>query len=145
MRKEQQSYILDLLIEKIPGLEINIIRDRQDTITSSAANALYNIWKDPKNKVSGRMYIKPPTLSSTELEYLQKEGLIRSVGDRIQITNKGSEIISVMVLGNNKSSFDKDSDKIDYFTAKSIVNIRQGSMKVENKKSEDKWWDRFFE
>ena len=92
------------------------------------------------------MYKKPSTVSSIELDYMQKEGLVRFLGDSLQITNKGSEIISLMVLGNNKSSFEKDSDKIDYFTAKqNSTVIRQGSIKAENKSREDKWWSRFFE
>jgi len=142
MKKEQQSYILDLLIEKIPGLDISLI-NKQDTVTSSAANALYKIWRDPKNKVSGSMYKKPTTLSSSDLEYMQKEGLIRSIGDRVQITSKGSEIIRVMVLGNDRSSFSKDAVVIDYYSAKKNATTRPVSIKAENKKNEDRWWDMF--
>ena len=140
MRKQQQSYFLDFLLDNVPGL--NIGQRRVNGTEDSAADILYGIWKNPKNRISSKTYKKPDTLSEKELDSIKESGLVLQIGDKLQVTGKGSEIIKVMVLGNDKSSFSKESNSIDYITAK--TNVKSRSLKKENENKENDWWGRFF-
>jgi len=139
MKKQQQISILDLILEQMPQLQIEL--NRQNTIAEASARDLYAVWREEKNKVSSKIYNKPKTLSSERLDDLQKQGLIRLVGDKVEITSKGSEIIKTMILGNDKSALEKGGSDISYHTASE--NIAKRSMKKQNRKAEDNWWDRF--
>jgi hypothetical protein len=138
MKSKSQSYMMDLFLQNMPGLDKMTIKDGVDV---NLANSLYKIWTDKKNKVSSTVYKKPNALSSSDIENMKQDDLIRVIGDKIEITSKGSKIIRTMILGNDKSSFEKDGD-IDYTKATKNVNAR--SQKKETKKTSDDWWERFF-
>ncbi len=134
MRKSSQhSYVLDLLINNLPFSDLSIHKSN-DFIDPKSAKMLYSIWRDERNQISKQTYKKPNSLSSFDIEDMKQQGLIRCIGDNVEITSKGSDIIKTMILGNDKSSFEKNSD-IDYLHAKKNVNARN--------KNEDSWWDRF--
>jgi len=140
-RKAQNSNILDLLIKNLYDVDLTTYSTKKH-VDPRTAKSLYSVWKDTSNQISNKIYKKPNTLSSTEIDNMTSDGLIRCIGDKIEITSKGSEIIKTMILGNDKSFFDKDND-IDYVTAEKNINARQASKK--NSKCEQSWWNRFFE
>lgn len=142
MRKEQQTSILDLILEQMPGLQFTM--DKTDkTIEESLAKNLYSIWRNEKNKVSSKVYKRPDGVSSSVIEDLTKEGFVRAIGDKLELTSKGSDIIKTMILGNNKSTFEGGDKDISYRIASQNVNSKAESIKAKKKKQNDDWWSRF--
>ena len=141
MEKHNQS-VIDTLLQLMPNLRNEMGRNK-DYINPVSARNLYSIWRTGENKINDKTFRRPPTISLSQVEDMQKEGLLKSIGDKVEITDKGSEVIRVMILGNDKSSFDKDEDiVIDYNQAltniKNIKTARTGFQKVA-----DSWWERF--
>ena len=137
MRKLSQSYILDLFLDNIQGNQVKVGK----FIDTASAKNLYALWKNPKNFISGKMYKIPQELPKTAIENMQSQGMIVKIGDSIQMTQKGMEIIKTMILGNDKSSFEKDYDSIEYRYAKNNVDSRM--LKAQSKKKNNDWWDQF--
>jgi len=132
-KKSQHSHILDFIINNLPSVDIHKTKPKSH-IDPKSAKTLYSIWRDNRNQISGKIYKRPVTLSSSDVEDMMQQGLVRCVGNNVEITSKGSSIIETMILGNDKSSF--EDEDIDYLTAKKNVNAR-------NKDYEDSWWERF--
>lgn len=139
MKKEQQrkfdQNLVDFLVKRMPRLKQRLSKD--NLVDSKAAEKLFNFWKEQQKSASSnqRVYAKPKNVQDFEIDKLSKEGLIRCIGDKIEITSKGSEVIKIMILGDDRSSFDDNSENIDITTASANTNIR-------NKKKTD-WWARF--
>ena len=143
MKKQtQNSNVLDFLMRNLYDVDLTTYKTKKH-VDPKNAKSLYSIWRDTNNQVSNKIYKRPKTLSSTEIESMTNQGLVRCVGDKIEITSKGSDIIKTMILGNDISFFDKNSD-IDYVTAEKNVNARQASKKSTSK-YEQSWWNRFCE
>ena len=132
-KSSQHSYVLDLLINNLPFAD-QAIKMSKDYIDPRSAKSLYSIWRDERNQVSNKIYKKPNTVSSSDIEDMKQQGLIRCIGDNVEITSKGSGIIQTMILGNDKSFFEKNSD-IDYLHARRNINAKN--------KQEETWWERF--
>lgn len=131
MNKRSDSSLVDFLIDlqaKTP----------QKTNTK-LANVLFDIWKNKNNQIAKTIFKKPVTISNTEIENLQKEGLIEMISDKIKITAKGSEIIKVMILGDERSIFEENGEDIDYKFASEFVKT-PSKLKKQGKKVEDLWW-----
>jgi hypothetical protein len=143
MRKinQQQSYILDILFRNLTE-DIENLHTGRSHLDAKCANNLYSIWKTKNNQLSKTVYKKPTALSSSEIEDLQKNGLVRLLGDRLEITSKGSNIIKTMILGNDISSFESKED-IDYSRAKKNIEARSRKNAEKQKEQEDNWWERF--
>ena len=141
-KQSQHSNVLDFLMRNLYDVDLKTYKTK-DHVDPKSAKSLYSVWKDTNNQVSAKIYKKPETLSSSEIEAMTNQGLIRSVGDKVEITSKGSDIIKTMILGNDKSFFDGNND-IDYVTAKNNTNARQASKK-QTSKYEQSWWNRFCE
>ena len=135
--KKSQS-IFDFLFSR-PGITINFNNAEQEKI--KAAKSLFDIWKDNNNKISNTTYRKPMDMSSGELDKMAKEGLVRCIGDRVEITHKGSEVIKTLILGDDRSSFDKGHEEpLDIVTAE--ANIKKGkTLRKVQKQHEDQWWN----
>lgn len=136
MKKYSQS-VLDTLMRIMPNVDIEKITGKKRTVDSRAAETLYSIWRTGQNRVNDKTYIRPNTISIDEVNRMQKEGLVNSIGNRIEITEKGAKVIRVMILGNDVSIFDEDSN-LDYNEA--LNNTK--NVKTSNKTASD-WWDRF--
>jgi len=134
-RKFSQS-IYDTLIRLMPSLQ----KDNRDKnfVDPTIANSLFNIWRTSSNKINDNTYQRPATVSIDEVKNMQKAGLVRPVGNNIEITNKGSEVIKIMILGDDTSSFDPDVE-VDYTQALKSA----GQLKSANKVKVASWWDRF--
>ena len=53
-------------------------------------------------------------MSVSEIDNMQKAGLAKMVGNEVEVTAKGSEIIKVMILGDDRSVFEDTPVVIDY-------------------------------
>tara|TARA_Y100000310_G_C20682687_1_gene816935 strand:- start:2209 stop:2700 length:492 start_codon:yes stop_codon:yes gene_type:complete len=158
--KNSQS-VFDYVMLLLPEMGRNV--DTPNYINPTAVRQLYSIWRDDKNKVGKNTLHKPVTLSSADVDTMERSGLVKSVGHNLELTDKGVDAIRVMVLGNDKSIFEDDGNVIDYQRAlafvknPSVITAKQdrvnhrASTVVEspkkevrrNRSSEDNWWARF--
>jgi hypothetical protein len=139
MKKFSQNSIVDFLIENFPQFKQ---KKEENVVSSLSANKLFNMWKSGNEKISNNIYNKPKNMSNTDIEMLQKEGLVSLIGDKIQITSKGSQVIKTMILGDDRSSFDDDGNVIDYKFASDYTQ-KPSKLKKQSKKNFDLWWKRF--
>jgi hypothetical protein len=139
MKKRQQSIIWFLIdnLDQFEDLKGRIHKPQTD-VDGNAASTLFNIWKDQKNKISENLYQRPATISKQELDVMKKEGLISDLGNKIKLTPKGEKVIKIMILGDERSSFDNNEYQINY--ADAIANVKERSLKQSNKKYEHRWW-----
>ena len=139
----QGQSLSDILLRIMPSLGPVLQIESAPTINSTAADSLFRIWKDESNKIDKNTYRRPATLSNYELDLMKDSNLVKVEGSNIKITDKGAEVIKVMVLGDNSSSFDKTSKLIDYNQALKMSNakpVKNASMQKQASKS---WWGRF--
>jgi len=132
MRKQQQS-VLDTLLQILPKRKVTF--QTKDYVNAEAAKTLFSIWRTAENKIKDGVYKRPSTISLNDIQIMQKEGLIKSFGSDIELTDKGQKVIKIMILGDDRSSFDKDAEMIiDYNTAlnktKDIKIARGGRKKI---------------
>jgi len=127
--------IFDSIIDFLPNIQIS---RHKDFINPVAATNLYRIWKNSPNKMGKKIYERPATMGSNDLEDMKKSGLVKVVGNNIEITSKGENVIRVMILGDDRSSYEEDGIIMDYNT--SLKNIK--SVKTAKKRN-NSWWDSF--
>lgn len=118
-RKEFQS-IFDTLLERLPGL---IPGGANGLISDHSADRLYQIWKDKTNKVAEGVYRKPIDIKSEDIAQMEKEGLVRANHDKVAITDKGKEVLNVMILGDERSIFNHDGSNPRYVTALANTDV----------------------
>lgn len=140
MKKYGQSSIWDNLLRIMPELRDKILRS-PDYVDPIAAKSLYNIWRTGSQKEDERIFKKPATLGHDDVERMKNAGLIKAIGDNIEVTDKGSKVIKVMILGDDKSIFEDDGKFIDYNTA--IDQTKGVKTAKKLRKSASSWWDRF--
>jgi hypothetical protein len=140
MKKFSQSFFDNLLLY-MPELK-NEIKMAKEYIDPNAAHTLYNVWRNAP-KTSNGVYRRPTTMSMDEVNKMAKEGLVKTMGSEIQLTDKGQKVIKVMILGDDKSIFEDDGVVIDYNNA--LANTK--NIKTANRKhkfaSKSDWWARF--
>jgi hypothetical protein len=136
MKKYSQS-IFDSLIRIMPELKDNI-RIGGDSIDPIAADALFKAWRTGSSS-NQKTYKRPSTFSHDDLQRMQKEGLVNVIGDRFEVTEKGANVIKIMILGDDRSIFEENGLNIDYHTA--LNNTK--NVKIAKKKKVASWWDRF--
>jgi len=108
---------------------------------TQAAEALFRLWSSKGNKISKTRYRKPTNISSNDVDYMCKEGLVQTVGNNLEITVMGSEIIKIMILGDNRCALEKDYDvPIDIRVAQANIDKKK---KTKDSKNEQDWWSRF--
>lgn len=132
MHSKKSQSILDNLINLIPRKyrDNYIIRGR-DYIEPSVAKTLFSIWRTGESKNNNeKIYKRPSTIAHDDLEKMKKAGLIRVIGEDIEITEKGAKIINIMILGDDRSSFENNELIIDYNQA--LDNTK--GLKIANKK-----------
>ena len=134
--------VVDFLVDMFPQFSGKIKRGGH-LIDAKAANCLYSIWNNEKNQLSDKMLKAPVNVKEAELSLMQQEGLVKKIGSNIEITEKGKEIIKIMILGDEKSIFDKVDKQIDFKTASKNVDT-PSKLKKQKKKVEDMWWGDLF-
>ena len=144
MKKYSQS-VYDYLVVILPDIQQRVML--RSPIDSKAAHSLFSIWKDEDNRIDEQTYKRPITLSASDLELIEKAGLAKDLGDRVEITEKGANVIKVMVLGDDRSVFDGD-EIINYEHA--LANLKSDNVRIAGRKvitaaqkSADNWWNRF--
>jgi len=139
MKKYGQSSIWDSLIRIMPELT-NEIKKSPNYVDPIAAKSLYSIWRTGSQGQNEKSYKKPATLGHEETNRMKDAGLIQVIGDNIEITEKGSKVINVMILGDDRSVFEDDGLTIDYNTALNKIKEVKTAKKLRVASS---WWDRF--
>lgn len=137
MKKNAQS-IFDSLIRIMPELQEQK-RFGNDSVDPIAANALFQIWRTSRT-CDQKTYKRPKTFSHDDLQRMQKAGLVNIVGDNCEITDKGVNVIKVMILGDDRSIFEENNTTIDYNTA---LNKTREVKVAKKQKVAETWWDRF--
>ena len=137
--KQAQTSVVDFLVQNFPQLGLG--QEIHDE-TSEAAEALYNIWADERNQISEKILRKPISVSSQTLDKMQRNGLVRALGDRLEVTSKGSEVIRTMILGNESSALENKTQKISYKAAVTHSNKKTGSKKMSDLKGKS-WWSKY--
>jgi hypothetical protein len=128
MKRYSQGW-LDNLINLMPNLKNNFPKNNKNNINAGAAKSLFMVWKNAV-KQGDKTYRRPNTIPLSEITAMQEEGLIRSVGDKIEVTSKGEEVIKVMILGDDRSIYEDKGAEIGYNQA--LSNIK--NVKTANKK-----------
>jgi hypothetical protein len=133
MSKFAQVSLVDYILKLRPDFDPRV----NDKINVSSANVLYSLWKTNKD-ASGKEIKTTKGLHEDQIKTLESENLIKREGSSLIVTPKGEKIIRVMVLGDDRSVFDDNSQDIDYKTAlNNTKNIKRGKIKPE-----DIFWDR---
>jgi len=136
-----QQSILDFLLDTLDHEGIK--RQNHNKVSSSSADMLFNIWKDINNKVSNHIYRRPVTISQEDVKIMQKEGLVKDLGNKVEITDKGGSVIKTIILGDDRSSFAKaKSNHKDISYIEALLNVKSRSIKQSNNKNELSWWNR---
>lgn len=123
MEKRQQS-VVDFLIDVMPDLNRRI-NNFNNGINDNHANVLFSIWENENKKIGNKTFKKPEEVDIKVVESLERSGLIKKIGDSLKITQKGSDVIKTMILGDDKSAFDKKAS-IRYNEA--LMNTQLPSM-----------------
>lgn len=132
MKKNNQS-IFDTLINLLPNRKSILSKDHID---STCAETLFSIWRTGQNKINNKTYKRPYNISLHNIKQMEKEDLIKSIGDKIEITAKGEKVLKIMILGDDRSSFEDSDIIIDYNTAlNNVENIKEAK--------NNNWWDNY--
>ena len=122
----------------MPDLKDNMVMG--DSIDPIAAQALFKVWRTGSSS-NTNTYKRPTTFSYDDMQRMQKDKLVKIVGDNFEVTEKGANVIKVMILGDDRSIFDENGLNIDYRTA--LDNTQ--NIKTAKKQKVASWWDRFSE
>lgn len=156
MKKQAQSSIWDNLIRIMPEFA-DKVKKSPNYVDPITARSLYNVWRTGEKKAQ-KVYKKPVTLGHEEQRRMADSGLIKAIGENIEITEKGAKVINVMLLGDDRSIFEDDGKAVDYSTAlnntKGIKTAKQLKVASKQEKEEpkninrekssyDSWWSRF--
>jgi len=137
MDKLQQSAI-DTFLQLIPYLKEK--RKSRDYINSNSAKTLYTIWRTGIVNPD-KTYRRPPTISLNDIQKIQKEGLLKLIGNDIKLTTRGEKVIRIMILGDDRSSFDNNDIIVDYNEA--LSKIKPVKTARRGRKVANNWWTRF--
>ncbi len=103
-------------------------------INDKAAKTLYKIWKNEKNIINANVLKKPYDFSIEDVDILEREGLIQFHRDQMHVTQKGASVLRVMILGDNRSSFEDNGEILDYRTAElNTKTFKKNATKVASK------------
>lgn len=109
MNKEAQMSLIDFLQDAIPELQHFTLLVKKNPASDTNAQKLYSIWSDMGNKVADRKFLRPPSMTQSELTKLESSGLVEIHGKYLKVTAKGADAIKSMILHSEKSSFNKSS------------------------------------
>jgi len=138
MKKQGQS-VIETLLQLMPDLgKKEMIDQGRDYVNSMAAESLFSMWKNTSS--NKKTFTRPSTVSKVEVDNMKNEGLIKSIGDKVELTSKGEKVIKVMILGDSKSIFEEDGIIIDYHQA--LANTKEVKTAKKSKVASG-WWDRF--
>ena len=105
--KEAQQSLFDFLVDLMPDLQI--MRVKQGP--SSEEKSLFSMWSDAENKISGKKFHRPPTMSESDVAKLEDAGLIQVQGRSLRVTDRGAKAIQQIILSEEKSIFEKAASR----------------------------------
>lgn len=143
-KKNAQSSVWDSLIRIMPSLAPQISK-RTDSVDPMAANILYSVWRTGSSS-DGNTFKKPVTMAKDEVDRLKQAGLVQVIGDNLSVTKKGSKVLKIMILGDERSIYEDNGVQIDYNTAVSNMHPTKCASKIaSSEEKKEGWWDRFEE
>jgi hypothetical protein len=134
--------VIDSLMDVLPELQIR--RIQRKSIDPAAAKSLFSLWRNADNKAGHRLYKRPVTTPVHEVDRMKSSGLVQPIGKNLEITDKGAEVLRVMILGDNSSVFDDTGIVIDYNRA--LASSESPSIHTANKldkQASQNWWKRY--
>jgi hypothetical protein len=134
MKKNSQS-IFDSLMRIMPELNENV-RFGGDSVDPLAANSLFQVWRTGSSS-NQKVYNRPHTLSHDDLRRMQKADLVKVIGDKFEVTEKGANVIKVMILGDDRSIFEEGMT-MDYHTA---LDNTKNVKTAKKQKQASTFWD----
>ncbi|MCD6436253.1 MAG: hypothetical protein J7L15_07675 [Clostridiales bacterium] len=138
MNKQGQS-LIETLLQLMPELgKKEMITKGRDYVNSIAAESLFTMWKNTSD--NKKTFTRPVTMSKVEVDKMKDEGLVKAIGDKIELTTKGEKVIKVMILGDSKSIYEEDGVSVDYNQA--LANTKEVKT-AKQSKAASSWWDRF--
>ena len=121
-------------------------------VDNKAAKSLFAIWKDDKNVVDDKVLARPVNISMDEIDAMAKDGLVKYYDDKLEVTDKGAEVIKTMILGDDKSAFEDMGDILDYHKAQTNIKPKMSKSRRKNKvgscvahNNSGNWYKRFKE
>jgi len=139
MKKYGQSSIWDSLIRIMPEFTQQV-KNSPTYVDPIAAKSLYSIWRTGSEQKKDKIYKKPATVGQEEVNRMKEAGLVKMIGENIEITEKGSKVINVMILGDERSIFEDDGTNVDYNKA---LDNTKGIKTAKQLRTASSWWDRF--
>jgi len=139
MKKYGQSSIWDSLIRIMPEFTQQVQKS-PTYVDPIAAKSLYSIWRTGSEQKKDKIYKKPATVGQEEVNRMKEAGLVKMIGENIEITEKGSKVINVMILGDERSIFEDDGTNVDYNKA---LDNTKGIKTAKQLRTASSWWDRF--
>lgn len=128
--KTNQSSVFDNLLNIMPDLQKFI--QPHNSVNPQAAKDLFSLWKSAEED-SDKTFKRPHTLDWARVKNMQNEGLVKTRGqNKIEITEKGSNVIKTMILGDERSAFEDDNSIIDYH--RSLATTQNVKMAKKHKK-----------
>lgn len=137
-KETQQKSLLDFLVQIMPDWQNQVMEFKQSPrylVNGKAAKTLFTLWKDEQNKVDNKILKRPTNVSIADVKEMQHAGLIRDLGDKIEVTKKGSDIIQTMILGDDKSIWEDDGKTLTFET--SYANTKRRGKTARKSASED--------
>lgn len=107
-----QQSLLDFLTDVMPDFRNLTIMVSGDPTSDPKAKDLFNLWSDCESKISSRKFRRPPSMSQSTVDGLEKSKFIEVQGNSIKITDKGAETIKKIILHSEDSTFNKTADKV---------------------------------
>ena len=111
MDKQSQTSLIDFLRDMVPELQHFTFLVRPDPVSDPNAKALYEVWSDVENKIADRKFVRPPTMSQSQIAKLESSGLVEIQGKYLKVTSKGAEAIKSIILQTEKSAFNKSASQ----------------------------------
>lgn len=125
--KTMQNSLWDYLVQLMPGVKTIIMVRPQ--VNQKAAKTLLSLWKDEKNVLGAKKLKKPVGISLEDINSMVKEDLVRHVGDELEITTKGEQVLKTMILGDDRSVFEENGETLDYETALANTKVKRRIVK----------------
>lgn len=105
MNKTAQQSLLDLIIDQMPDSgDMMFIRLAPDAGPSEGETTLYEAWLDSPEASEGKIK-RPASLHRQEIDSMVREGLVRELGDCLELTSKGTKILTKLILKDDTNSF----------------------------------------
>lgn len=115
MHKQSQS-----LLDFINFFPLQSIQVERSPLNNKEAQSLYSLWKGDRDNYGN--IIVPEDIDSMAVAALTSKGMVKgklggmSIGNKriLEITKRGKEIIKNIILHNETSAFEKESNSLDY-------------------------------